>query len=526
MKAERLTLSLIVALLLGLGVAPLLAMITASVTVDGGFSLAHYQTLFTAERTWRLLGRSLLLASLTALGAALLGVPLGVLFGKTDLACRRIFTFLFTVPLLLPPYVLAIAWSGLLGREGWLGRLLRSPIAELASAWLFSLPGCIWVLTTVFLPVVMLVTIAFLHTVDPRLEEAGRLAARWPRILRGITLPTVGRGIVASTLLTFLLALGEFTVPMYLRYDVFPVESLTQFSAFYDFSAATAAALPLALVILAVLTVERLGARAPTVPTAPAGGMVPIPLGGTRPWWLALTGLLCVTLVILPLGALILESSLSAFAEVSTRAMDALLRSLLYGAVGATALVVFGFFVGYLLHTRALPLAGTVDFFTLFLLVIPSPVIGIGLIGLWNRPATAWLYASPAIVLFGYVAQYVALTSRITAAALAQVPHSFEQAAALMGAGWFRRLAFIITPLMGRGLLLAWLVAYIFCLRDTGIAMLVYPPGHDTLPVRLFTLMANSPFERVAALCVLLIAATLLPLMVLGLLWMRWRPAT
>nr|MDQ3959859.1 hypothetical protein [Pseudomonadota bacterium] len=67
---------------------------------------------------------------------------------------------------------------------------------------------------------------------------------------------------------------------------------------------------------------------------------------------------------------------------------------------------------------------------------------------------------------------------------------------------------------------------YIFCLRDTGITMLVYPPGHDTLPVRLFTLMANSPFERVAALCVVLIAATLLPLTVVGLLWMRWRPAT
>jgi ABC-type spermidine/putrescine transport system permease subunit II len=78
MKPERLALSLTIALLLGLGVAPLLAMITASVTVDGGFSLAHYQTLFTAERTWRLLGRSLLLASLTTLGAALLGVPLGM----------------------------------------------------------------------------------------------------------------------------------------------------------------------------------------------------------------------------------------------------------------------------------------------------------------------------------------------------------------------------------------------------------------------------------------------------------------
>lgn len=526
MKAERLTLWLVIALLMGLGVAPLLAMIAASVTVDGELSLGYYETLFTTERPWRLLGRSHLLALLTALGAAVLGIPLGVLLGKTDLPCRRVFTFLFTVPLLLPPYILAVAWAGLLGREGWLGRFLGSEAVASVSAWLFGLPGCVWVLTTVFLPVVMLVTIAFLHSVHPHLEEAGRLAARWPQVLSGITLPIVARGIGVGVLLTFLLALGEFTVPMYLRYDVFPVESLTLFSAFYDFSAATAAALPLALVTLAVLSIERLGVRAPTILTAPAGGMLRIPLGVVRPWWLALTALVCLVFVALPLGVLVLEASPEALVEASMRTVDALLRSLLYGALGATALVVFGFFVGYLLHARSLPFSGIVDFFTLFLLVLPSFVIGIGLIGLWNRPATAWLYASPAIVLLGYMAQYLALTSRITIAALAQIPPSLDQAATLTGAGWFRRLACIIIPLTGRGLLVAWLVGYIFCLRDTGITMLVYPPGQDTFPVRLFTLMANSPFERVAALCVVLIAATLLPLAVLGLLLRHWRPAT
>ncbi|MGH8532159.1 MAG: phosphonate ABC transporter permease, partial [Gammaproteobacteria bacterium] len=58
-------------------------------------------------------------------------------------------------------------------------------------------------------------------------------------------------------------------------------------------------------------------------------------------------------------------------------------------------------------------------------------------------------------------------------------------------------------------------------LRDTGIAMLVYPPGHDTLPVRIFTLMANSPEGLVAALCVLMMAATFLPLAPLGLIMKR-----
>jgi iron(III) transport system permease protein len=69
------------------------------------------------------------------------------------------------------------------------------------------------------------------------------------------------------------------------------------------------------------------------------------------------------------------------------------------------------------------------------------------------------------------------------------------------------------------------MVAYIFCLRDTGISMMVYPPGHDTLPVRIFTLMANGSSELIAALCLLMCAASLAPLLVGGALLLWTRPA-
>ena len=33
--------------------------------------------------------------------------------------------------------------------------------------------------------------------------------------------------------------------------------------------------------------------------------------------------------------------------------------------------------------------------------------------------------------------------------------------------------------------------SYVFCVRDVAISIVVYPPGNDTLPVRILTLMAN-----------------------------------
>ena len=94
-----------------------------------------------------------------------------------------------------------------------------------------------------------------------------------------------------------------------------------------------------------------------------------------------------------------------------------------------------------------------------------------------------------------------------------------EEAAQIVGARWLRRAALIVVPLAKRGLFAGWLVGYIFCLRDTGISMMVYPPGHDTFPVRIFTLMANGSADFIAALCVIMIVATLLPLVFLVILF-------
>ncbi|HEU5246596.1 MAG TPA: hypothetical protein VFU09_05860, partial [Candidatus Udaeobacter sp.] len=88
------------------------------------------------------------------------------------------------------------------------------------------------------------------------------------------------------------------------------------------------------------------------------------------------------------------------------------------------------------------------------------------------------------------------------------------------------RLGLIVLPLVKPALLSGWLIAYIFCLRDTGITMLVYPPGYDTLPVRIFTLMANGAPNLIAAACILMIAATTLPLIGVALVIRAQRTRT
>ncbi len=519
---RRVFLSGVVILLLIIGVLPVLSMLVKSVTVDGHFNLAAYRGLLTSRRQWRLMEHSLALSSLVTLLTMAVGVPLGMLLGKTDLPLRRVFVVVFVIPLLIPPYITAVSWFDLLGREGLLARLVGPAFAETSAKLLFGLPGCVWVLFATFLPIPLLLTMVFLRTVNPRLEEAARLVSGWRTVLRGITFPMLLPGILLSALLIFLLSFGEYGVPNFLRYDVFPVESFTQFSASYNVKAAIAAAMPLAGVTFMAILLEDLFLRERTYQLRPAPDAEHSLLIGLRGYRRRLTGMVMIlafVIVVLPILILLIQSGgITTYREALNRAGDSLLRSMLYAVAGATLLTLLGFFIGYLVQTKALRFWRFVDSVTIFLFALPGTVIGIGLISLWNTPATNFIYGTPWIILFGYLTKYTALTSRITVAQLAQIPPSMEEAARIVGAGWYRRMFRIVAPLARRGLLAGWIVGYIFSLRDTGITMLVYPPGQETLPVRIFTLMANGSPELIAALCMVMISATLLPAGVFSLI--------
>jgi iron(III) transport system permease protein len=503
-------------------------MLKETLIVDGRFSLAAYRALLgSGDHLALLMSHSLQLAFLTASLSTLIGMPLGVLLGKTDLPWRGALTLVFTAPLLIPSYVLAVAWLAIVGRTGLLGGLLPEAWSRGIASAFFGLFGCTFVLASAFMPIAALLTIAFLRNINPELENAGRLVSGWPGVLARVTLPLVAPAIAFAAVLIFLLSFGEIGVPMYLRFPVYPVETLTQFAAFYDLRAATVTAAPLLLVTLAVLGLQtrlhkrvlQLGRR------TPRGDAVQITLGVWRMPLFALVLAFAAVVVALPLGALAFQSlSVETYALAVARAGDSILRSLAFAAAGATLLAVLGFFLGYLAERRTLFLWWTNEGIALFLLALPGSVIGIGLISLWNTKTTSFIYASPAILLLGYLAQYAILPMRVVAASLHAVPHALEQAAWLSGAGWVTTLRSIVAPLARRGLLAAWLIGFLFALRDVAISIVVYPPGADTLPVRILTLMANGAPSLIAALCIILIAVTLLPLAAAGL-WLKFTAA-
>jgi iron(III) transport system permease protein len=503
-KTETIVLWLCVGVIAIAGLAPIATITIESFQQNGHFSLDYYRELISSARFWPFLGNSVRLALATTAVCGLIGVPAGILFAKSDLPLRFGSMWLLTVPFVFPPYFVALGWARVVARLG-----------PNASDWLFGFGGCVLVLSSVFLPIAMFLTFASASNVDRRLEEAARLVSGWPGVLRRVTLPLSAPGIAFSLVLVFLLAMGELSVPSFLRYPVLPVLSFTQFTASYNFGAATAAAVPLAVIAFVGVLVESAFLRDRDYTFRSTGQTLFISLRHWKNPLAALMAALCFALVILPLAALFGDAfSLAGMHEAMQRAGASIGRSVMYSAVAATILMVLGFLLGQVMLRNAR--RQILNFLTLVLFAIPGTVLSIGLVRLWNTPNTWFIYATPALLILGYTAQYCAVTTRLSLAGLMLIPTSLDEAGRLSGAMWARRLFWISIPLSARTLVCAWLAAYILCLRDVPIALMTAPPGADPLSARILTLMANGAPPMIASLCLIMALASLIPLAILA----------
>jgi iron(III) transport system permease protein len=493
-------------------VLPALWMLCVSfIDPDGGFTVRNYSRLFTELRQHRLMLNSALLGVCASLLATLIGVPLGLLFAHSNFPLKRILRIALVVPLVVPPYILALVWVYLGGSTGIVARLFGR---DLLSEWTYSLPGVVVVLGAGLYPLVMLATEAAARRVNGRLEEAALLVASRRRVLWRITLPLVAPSVIASALIVFVLAISEFGVPGLLRVNVFTTEIFTAFSALYDFGAATALAFPLLALASIAAIIARFVIGERLLVTRRGAQFKMTLLAEHKTIGMIIVLMVITVCVLLPLFVLVRETGeIQRIVTAAAASGTAIGNSLWLAAVGGTIITILGVLLGYG-RTRS-RLDGLADLSMIIIFAVPSTVAGVGLIGLWNRPGFG-IYGTQAMVVIAYLARFVPVAALILAANVRQVPRSFEEAAELSGANWLRIFTRIVLPQIKSGIAAAWAVAFILAFGELGATVLVAPPGESTLPVRIYTLIANTSSNEVAALALMQVCVILVPLILLG----------
>jgi iron(III) transport system permease protein len=509
------------------------------------------------------LERSSAVAAIAAAVAVALGVPFAITVERAHAPLRRLLWALGLLTLVMPPYIVAESAIVMLGPAGKLSRwVLLSigwgpPASDALGRARYTVPGFVYTapgagiaLGGCFFAIVALAVVAAYRRTERRVFESARLAQGRRGVLAvgaRLLLPTAA----GAALLVFAAALTESVVPQLLRV---PTLGEAIYERIQEGELATAAALGLTLLPLIVLAgaggafvllrsrsaslaalegespdFDRSGGSGAGNAVGDLGACMVAAAAAAPALLLPALSLTWLTLAAaLPpptAGAhQVLRASgfFDALRGALELAQDDAVRTVLLASVTATVATVGATLLAWpLARTRWGALLGILG----AALGVPAPVVGLGLIVLWNHGGIAGqIYQSPVIVVLAWLARFLPVAVLLALAALARVPPELEEAAALMGRGPVRRLAAVVLPAAAPGLVAAWLATYVLCATEFAATLLVAPPGSPLLAPSVVNLIRRGQDPEIAAVQVLLLAAVALPVALLaGGWWMRSR---
>lgn len=491
--------------------APLLITLFESLSGDG---LATWRDFLSRGDEWQALVRSLWLAVASALGAALLGVPLAFLFAWTDFPGRRLLGTLVALPIALPPLVGVVAFLFLWGESGFVARGLQHLLGLEAPPWRLEGPVAILLVHVYsFFVYYDLFTRAALARFDrSQLEAAAALGAGRLRRLVTVLLPALRPALVGATVLAFLTSLGSFSAPYLFggSWRVMTTQIVASKLNGQD-QLARVESLALATLALASLLVLRWLEGRRTV--AASHGVAPARRHqlGPRARWLVcgLATLLAVillaphvTLLLLsfvPTGSwahqalppvLSLEPWQAVFAE--PRRLEPIAHALLWAAAATSLALVIGVAAAWTsARGRGVP-ARWASRLVAVPWAVPGTVFAIALAAMFSRHEPAlgrWLLVGTIWLMpLAWTLRVIPLIGRAAIAGWSQLDPALEEAAASLGRSPGRVFLAITLPLLAPALAAGAGLAFVAAAGDFVTAIVLYT--YDNRPISIEMLSA------------------------------------
>lgn len=521
-------------LLILLTVLPLSMLVIGSLQIEGeqGLTFANYAKVYSDAETYRLLSNSFLYALGTALLAIGLGTALAYIVERTNVPLRRAFFAVALVPLIVPGIVSTIAWVYLAsGKIGVVNKALMALLGLQEPPFeIYSLLGMIWAEGLHLSPLVFLVMVGAMRAMDPSLEEAAVTSGASPlRTLRSVTLPVLMPALASGALIMFIRGLESFEVPALIgipaRIPVFTSEIYEALRRYpQDYGVAGALGVGLLLVsAIGVWMYGRLTRRAERFATITGKGYRPrtIDLGAWRWPALAFLVLYLVVVVAMPFAVLLFVSLLPFYVP----SLDMLQRltlenylgvlqhpdtllaarnSLLLALSAATMVMVLTAILAWIVVRTKLPGRRFLDLLAFLPIGIPGLVLAVALIfELISFPIP--IYGTLFILVIAYLTRYMPYGMRTNSAAMLQLHHELEEAAATSGASWWTTFRAIVVPLLWPSMIAGWTYVFVVSVRELSSSVLLVSQDSIVVSFVIFDLQASGQSNAVAALSVLLV---------------------
>jgi iron(III) transport system permease protein len=522
---------LVVGLLSAPALLPLLTAVLAWATPAG--EVWQHQLQYVLPRVaWN----TTLLLLIVGSATALLGTGLAWLVAGHDFPGRSMFTWALLLPLAVPGYVLAVVFAGALDYAGPLQSWLRAVTdAPLRLPPIRSLGGAALVLTLCLYPYVYMLARVALESAGARaLEAAQSLGLDRRAAFRKVLLPLARPAVAAGVGLVCMETLSDFGVVAALNVDTFTTAIYRAWFGMFSLSAALQMAALLGLLALGGVWLERRlrGGRG-FATQLPSGDLPRRRLRGARGLAATLSATLVLLLAfVLPMAQLLAWSVTHAATDLDARYWAFAARSVAVAASGALVVVTAALVLGYALRGESRPWVRGLGRFATVGYAIPGTVLAVGLFAPvaaldgWLQSALEGAFGttSPQLFLQGtlltmfvaYLARFLAVGTGPVESGLDRIHHNLDEAAANLGVRGVARLRRVHFPLLRGSLLAAAVLVFVDLMKELPITLMTRPFGFETLAVRVFEMAAEGEWQRAALPSVLIVAAGVLPVVVLA----------
>ena len=456
---------------------------TAFVTETGAPTLGHFQNFFGQSLLRESFMNSLMVALASVFFASVIAIPLAYLTVRFEFRGALLIQTLGVLPLIMPPFVGAVALQLIFGRSGSVNLLLSDwfgftvPIMD-------GLVGVTFVESIHYFPFILLNLVAAMRNIDGAMEESAmNLGAKGWRLFWRIIFPLSLPGYLAGAALVFVKVFDDLGTPLvmgvtnmlapqaYLRITSVGIEDPLGY---------VISVIMIALSILALWMAARV-MKGKDYSTLQKGGNS-LQRRQLRGWEsvLAYGWVVLVLLVTLAphLGILLMSFSkvwsfsvlpdsytIAHYGTVFTDSKLMIFNTLKYCLMAAGIDIILGTAIAYLIYRTQLPARQWLDYIASIALAIPGLVLAIGYLRMFkgvNVPFTDTpMVATWFLIMIAYAVRRLPYALRSCMAALQQVHISLEEAANSLGAGKISTARRVMVPLMMGGILAGFVTSFI-----------------------------------------------------------------
>ncbi len=485
-----------------------------------------------------------------------LGVGAGVLIGGVSSAwlvtmcrfpLRKVFEWALILPLAVPAYVMAYAYTDLLAHHGPVQSLLRDITGWGPRDYWFpnlrSLEGAMLMFSLVLYPYVYLLSrAAFLEQSVCVLEVSRTLGQNaWGAFWR-VALPLARPAIITGTALALMETLADFGTVAHFGVPTFTTGIYRAWFSMGDRIAAAQLASVLLAFVLILLVVEQLQrGRSRFHQTSSKYQKLPrIRLVGVRAALaVAVCGVPLVFGFLLPV-AILLQMMFSQGGNIfGARYVTLTLNSITLAGVTAAAAVMIALLLAYAARLGPNRATLTANRIAAMGYALPGSIIAVGILiplARFDNAIDAWAERSLGIdlgllftgsifaLVFAYLVRFMAISLKTVEASLGKVTPNMDDAARTLGSGGLRTLLQVHAPIMRGSLLTAGLIVFVDVMKELPATLIMRPFNFDTLAIQAYRFASDERLTEAAAPALMIVAAGLLPVLLLSRSIRRSRP--